>query len=310
MIRTFASGGTDVSHVMPVDLKKALWIDVTDPTGDEIRQVSDELNIPLDDILDALDPDERPRFEDEDDYFLLMYRMPMIEGQRSGVYITAPVGFFVRKKKLVTVHTSQVDLMSYFSQRKRRREIKSSYEILVAILGSNVRRLDLFLRQVQHKLTGFRSTIVKSMKEEAAQEAYQLSNDLIFFDASIFGNLNAVTQMIRHRTKEFPKTLMERLEDIEIDTKQQHDTAYMYKEMLSTTLEAYQSSISNNLNLVLKILASISLILMLPTLIASLYGMNVGLPLENNPYAFWIIAVISACWAAVLIYLFRKLDWL
>ncbi len=310
MIRAFAAAGTDVSHIVPVDLKKALWIDVIDPTGDEIRQVSDELKIPLDDIIDSLDPDERPRYEDEDDYFLLMYRMPMVEGQRTGVYITAPVGFFVRKKKLITVHTSKVDLVSYFSQRKRRREIKTSYEILVAILGTNVRRLDVFLRQVQQKLTGFRSTIVRSMKEEAAQEAYQLSNDLIFFDASIFGNLNAITQMIRHRTKEFPKALMERLEDIEIDTKQQHDTAYMYREMLSTTLEAYQSSISNNLNLVLKILASISLILMLPTLIASLYGMNVGLPLENNPYAFWIIAVISACWAGLLIYLFRRLDWL
>ena len=310
MIRAFAAAGTDVSHIVPVDLKKALWIDVTDPTGDEIRRISDELKIPLDDILDSLDPDERPRFEDEDDYFLLMYRMPMVEGQRSGVYITAPVGFFVRKKKLVTVHTNKVDLVSYFSQRKRRREIKSSHEILVAILGTNVRRLDIFLRQVQQKLTAFRSTIVRSMKEEAAQEAYQLSNDLIFFDASIFGNLNALTQMLRHRTKGFSKALMERLEDIEIDTKQQHDTAYMYREMLSTTLEAYQSSISNNLNLVLKILASISLILMLPTLIASLYGMNVGLPLENNPYAFWIIAVISAGWAGFLIFLFRRLDWL
>ncbi len=310
MIRTYASAGTDISHIVPVDLGKALWIDVVNPTGDEIRRVSDELNIPLDDILDSLDPDERPRFEDEEDYYLLMCRMPMVEGQKSGVYVTAPVGFFVRKDKLVTVHSSKVDLVSYFSQRKRIREIRSSHEILVAILGSNVRRLDIFLRQVQQKLTGFRSTIVKSMKEEAALEAYQLSNDLIFFDASIFGNLNVLTQMLRHKKKEFSEELMERLEDIQIDTRQQHETASMYKEMLSTTLDAYQSSISNNLNLVLKILASISLILMLPTLIASLYGMNVGLPLENNPYAFWIIASISAVWAAFLILLFRRLDWL
>ncbi len=310
MIRAYASAGTDISHIVPVDLEKALWIDVTDPTGDEIRRVSEELSIPLDDILDSLDPDERPRFEDEDDYYLLMYRMPMVEGQRSGVYVTAPVGFFVRKEKLITVHSSKVDLAPFFSQRKRIRDIESSHEILVAILGSNVRRLDMFLKQVQLKLTGFRSTIVKSMKEEAAQEAYHLSNDLIFLDASIFGNLNALTQMLRHKEKEFSEELMERLEDIQIDTRQQHETASMYKEMLSTTLDAYQSSISNNLNLVLKILASISLILMLPTLIASLYGMNVGLPLENNPYAFWIIAAISAVWASFLILLFRKLDWL
>lgn len=310
MIRAFASAGTDISHVVPVDLEKALWIDVTDPTGDEIRRVSDAMKIPLDDILDSLDPDERPRFEDEDDYYLLMYRMPVVEGQRSGVYITAPVGFFMGKEKLITVHLSKVDIVSYFGQRKRIREIKSPQEILVAILGSNIRRIDYYMRQVQYKLTGFRSTIVRSMKEEAAQEAYQLSNDMIFFDASILGNLNALTQMLRHKKEEFPEELKERLEDIQIDTRQQHDTASMYKEMLSTTLDAYQSSISNNLNLVLKILASISLILMLPTLIASLYGMNVGLPLENNPFAFWIIAVISASWAGFLLILFRRLDWL
>ncbi|MCK4443128.1 MAG: hypothetical protein KAW09_01190, partial [Thermoplasmata archaeon] len=105
MIRTYASAGTDISHIVPVDLGKALWIDVVNPTGDEIRRVSDELNIPLDDILDSLDPDERPRFEDEEDYYLLMCRMPMVEGQKSGVYVTAPVGFFVRKDKLVTVHS-------------------------------------------------------------------------------------------------------------------------------------------------------------------------------------------------------------
>ncbi len=310
MIRTFEAAGKNINPVDPVDLEKALWIDISDPTGDEIRQVSDAMNIPLDDILDSLDPDERPRFEDEDDYYLLMYRMPMVEGQKSGVYITAPVGFFVRKEKLVTVHSSKVDLVSYFNQRKRIRDIESSHEILVAILGSSIRRVDFFMRQVQQRLTGFRSTIVRSMKEEAAQDAYQLSNDMIFFDASIFGNLNALTQMLRHKKKEFSEELTERLEDIEIDTMQQHETASMYKEMLSTTLDAYQSSISNNLNLVLKILASISLILMLPTLIASLYGMNVGLPLENNPYAFWIIAFISAGWAGFLIFLFRRLDWL
>ncbi len=125
---------------------------------------------------------------------------------------------------------------------------------------------------------------MRSLKEEAVHEAYQLSNDLIFLSASIFRNLNALRQMLRHRKKEFPEELMERLEDIEIDTRQQHEAVSMYRELLSSTLDAYQSSISNNLNLVLKILASISLILMLPTLIASLYGMNVGLPLENNPY--------------------------
>lgn len=310
MIRTYVSAGRDIQPIAPVDLEKALWVDVIDPSGDEIRQVADGLNIPLDDIIDSLDPDERPRFEDEEDYYLLMYRVPVPEGQRMGVYLTAPVGFFIREDKLVTVHTSNVDVVSYFQQRKRQRVVETPREILIAILGTKIRRVNVFTRFVQQKLTEFRSTVVRSLKEEAVQEAYQLSNDLIFLDASIFGNLNALGQLLRHRKKEFPEELMERLEDIEIDTRQQHETVSMYRELLSSTLDAYQTSISNNLNLVLKILASISLILMLPTLIASLYGMNVGLPLESNPYAFWIIATISAGWAVFLLYAFRRLDWL
>ncbi len=310
MIRTYVSAGRDIQPIAPVDLEKALWVDVIDPSGDEIHQVADKLNIPLDDIIDSLDPDERPRFEDEEDYYLLMYRVPVPHGQRMGVYLTAPVGFFIREDKLVTVHTSSVDVVSYFQQRKRQRVVETPREILVAILGTKIRRVNVITRYVQQKLTEFSSTVVRSLKEEAVQEAYQLSNDLIFLDASIFGNLNALGQMLRHRKKEYPEELMERLEDIEIDTRQQHETVSMYRELLSSTLDAYQSSISNNLNLVLKILASISLILMLPTLIASLYGMNVGLPLENNPFAFWIIATISAGWAVLLLYIFRRLDWL
>ncbi len=75
MISTYVSAGRDIQPIAPVDLEKALWIDVTDPSGDEVRQVADGLNIPLDDIIDSLDPDERPRFEDEEDYYLLMYRV-------------------------------------------------------------------------------------------------------------------------------------------------------------------------------------------------------------------------------------------
>ncbi|MEE9223477.1 MAG: CorA family divalent cation transporter [Thermoplasmata archaeon] len=146
MIRTYVSAGRDIQNIAPVDIEKALWIDVTDPSGDEIRQVADGLNIPLDDIIDSLDPDERPRFEDEEDYYLLMYRVPVPQGQRMGVYLTAPVGFFIREDKLVTVHTSYIDVVSYFQQRKRQRVVETPREILVAILGTNIRRVERFYK--------------------------------------------------------------------------------------------------------------------------------------------------------------------
>lgn len=310
MIETYKAIGTDIELLELPSLEEALWIDVVSPTQDEIRQVAESLNVPADDVVDSLDPDERPRFEFEEDYFLLMLRVPASESRGLETYTTAPVGFFVRKEKLVSVHSKEIDLIAYFRGRRRKMVVKSSYEVLAAILGSTERRFSAFIRDIQQRIIGFRKTILKSMKTEAVEEAFQLNNELIFLSGSVYGNLGATRQMLRHRRVSFPEELMERLEDIEIDTGQHYEMTSMYRELLTNTLDAYTSAISNNLNLVLKIIASLSLILMLPTLIASLYGMNVGLPLQGSEYAFWVIVVISIAWSGFLWGLFRRLDWI
>lgn len=310
MIETYKAVGTDIVILQPPDMEKAVWVDVVDPTQDEMKRVAEALDIPADDIVDSLDPDERPRFEYEEDYFLLMLRIPAtrVEGVKS--LQTVPVGFFVRGQKMVTVHSSAVDLISYFEGRRRKRVVQSSSEVLSALLGSMERRFSAFVRSVQQRLTDFRTTILKSMRTEAVEDAFELNNELIFFSASVFGDLNAIRQMLRHKSVAFPDEIAERLEDIEIDTKQHYETISLYRQLLTNMLDAYTSAISNNLTLVMKILASLSLILMLPTLIASLYGMNVGLPFAGSEYAFWIIVAVSAAWSGFLWFLFRRLDWL
>ncbi|MFQ6106848.1 MAG: magnesium transporter CorA family protein [Thermoplasmata archaeon] len=310
MIKTFRAAGTDIEVIHPPDMSQAVWIDVVNPTPEEVRQVAEAVDVPSDDIMDSLDPDERPRFEFEDEYFLLMLRLPASQAQSAEPYLTTPVGFFVRKERLVTVHSDMVDLITYFRGRRRKRIVESSFEVLVAILGSTERRFSAMIRSIQRQLAEFRSTILKSMRTEAVEDAFELNNQLIFLSGSVYGNLNSIRQMVHHRGVAFPNELTERLEDIEIDTRQHYEMISMYRGLLTNTLDAYTSAISNNLNLVLKIIASLSLILMLPTLIASLYGMNVGLPLQDTEYAFWVIVVISIIWSGALWAVFRKLDWI
>lgn len=310
MIETYKAYGTDIAVLHPPNLEKAVWIDVVSPTSEEISRVAEAVNVPADDVIDSLDPDERPRFEYEEDYFLLMLRLPATQETSSGPYQTVPVGCFCREDKLVTVHSQGVDLVSYFKGRRRKREVQSAYEVLIAILGTTLRRFSVIIGTVQHQLAGFRTTILKSMKTESVEAAFELNNELIFLSGAVYGNMNSIRQMLHHKHVKFPETLEDRLEDIEIDTRQHWEMLSMYRELLTNTLDAYMSAISNNLSLVLKIIASLSLILMLPTLIASLYGMNLDLPLAGTPYAFWLILTVSIAWSVALWIIFRKKDWL
>lgn len=311
MIKAFALKGADIESVDPSDLQAADWLDVTSPDKEEISKVSEIFSINPEDFLDCLDPEERPRFELEEGYYLLMLRILATEREEAPIAAnTVPVGFFVLPTKLISVHSDAVDIVSFFRQRRRKRVVTSSMDLTVTLLGNVVRRHDRFVREIQIKLTEFKNTVVKSMKAEAVEEAYQLNNDLVFLNTSIFGNSNAMEHMLRQKQTVLGEDHRERLEDTQIDSRQNYETTSLYRELLSNILDTHSSAISNNLNLVMKILASLSLILMLPTLIASLYGMNVPLPLAGEGYAFVIIVLISAIWSGFLWFLFRKLDWL
>ncbi|MFQ5884288.1 MAG: magnesium transporter CorA family protein [Thermoplasmata archaeon] len=311
MIRAYALKDTDIESVDPSNLQAAVWLDVTSPTKEEIRRISETFAIASEDFIDCLDPEERPRFELEEGYFLLMLRILATKGGAATTpYTTHPVGFFATSNRLITVHSDAVYVVSYFRQRRRKKVIADSMDLHVTILGSIGRRYDGPVREIQNKLSEFRETIIKLKELEAVEEAHQLNNDLVFLNASIFGNSNAIRHMIRQKQIGFPEELKERLEDIEIDARQNYETTSMYRELLSNTLDTYDSAMSNSLNRVLKILASISLIMMLPTLIASIYGMNVkGLPLINTEFG-WVVVVVSVMWAGFLWYIFRKLGWL
>ncbi|UCD92081.1 MAG: magnesium transporter CorA family protein [Methanobacteriota archaeon] len=311
MIRAYALKGTDLQSVYPSNLQAAVWLDISNPTMDEIRRISEVFSINSEDFIDCMDPEERPRFEMEEGYFLLMLRILATKGGAASTpYTTFPVGFFVMPNRLITVHLDAVDVVSYFSQRRRKRTISDSMDLHVTLLGSIGRRYDLLVREIQNKLSEFRQSIIKSMDSEAVENAHQLNNDLVFLNASIFGNSNAIRHMIRQRKIEFKEELKEKLEDIEIDARQNYETTSMYRELLANTLDTYNSAMSNNLNRIMKIIASLSLILMLPTLIASIYGMNVeGIPFIESQFG-WVIVLVSVMWAGFLWYVFRKVGWL
>jgi magnesium transporter len=311
MIQGFVLKDANLVHVDPSAIEKAVWLDLVNPNEEEIHRFSEMFSINPEDFVDCLDPDERPRFESEEGYFLLMLRIPVTSKKLvSTAYPTCPVGFFVMPDRLLTVHSDALDLVEYFRQRRTRRPTEDSMDLLVDLLRSARRRFDKLIREIQNRLWDFRKAIAKSVRTVALEESYDLSNDLVFLNASVLGNSNAIGHMMRQKSTSFRQEVRGELEDIEIDTMQHYEVTALYRELLSSSLDTYSSAISNNLNLVMKILASISLILMLPTLIASLYGMNVQLPLAGTPYAFYVILLISVAWSAFLWLLFRRLKWL
>lgn len=148
----------------------------------------------------------------------------------------------------------------------------------------------------------------KSIRNEELQRLLKIEKSLVFFITSLRGNDNLLIKVknLRSQRKYFDEDLVE---DVEIEQRQAQDSARIYSDILSGTMDAYASVISNNLNIVMKRLTSISIILMLPTLIASLYGMNVPNSLENNPYGFLIVLVVSLLFSAIGFIVFKWRNW-
>jgi magnesium transporter len=222
---------------------------------------------------------------------------------------TLPAVLFLTPNHLITIQSQEI------SKKKIRKPIGSrrkrpSPTILVFLdwLESVVKSFELMVDQIDRNLAKIEEQIFQSIKSKSIEEVFKLSRQATYLDAALRENLRAFYQL--QKAPQFIKEpeLHDDLEDLIIDLQQQADLLKIYRNLIESSLDAYASVISNNQNHLLKVLASISLILMIPTLVASLYGMNVGLPLEAEPFAFYIIIMISAILIVPIWLFLRKLK--
>ncbi|MDM7918876.1 MAG: magnesium transporter CorA family protein [Methanosarcina sp.] len=301
MLQIFKS--TDTGMVTLDQVENGAWINLVNPDDKEISYVSENLNIPVEHIKAALDEEERARIELDGDCTVVLIDTPVPskKSQEGGVYYTVPLGIIIADKNIVTVSLRENYIIKDFIERR----IKSFYTLkktrfFLQILYKNSK---LYLRYLQDidKTSGLiESRLHRSLRNKELIQLLELEKSLVYFSTSLKSNEMVLEKIQRSNPiKMYPED-SELLDDVIIENKQAIEMANIYSNILSGTMDAYASVISNNLNIVMKFLTSVTIILSIPTMIASFFGMNVNVPFENNPHAFAIIFIISIFISVIL----------
>lgn len=286
------------------------WINVECPTKSEKKYLLDELQIPEAFYNDIADIDERPRIEVESGWTLIILRIPVKSNDVKLPFQTIPVGIVFKGEICVTISFQETEMLTDFvAYTKRKRiNIKDNFDLVLKLLLSSSVWYLKYLKQVNQKIKLAENNLEKSIKNEELQALLQIEKCLVFFMTSLKGN-DILLHRIRNIKSQKENFDPELLEDVEIELRQAQETTNIYSDILTGTMDAYASVISNNMNTIMKQMTSISIILMIPTLIASLYGMNVPNNLENNHYGIWIIIFISSLLSLFGVLLFKRKRW-
>ena len=308
MLQIFKS--TDTGLIILDQVEDGAWINLVNPSEQEILYISRNLNIPVEHLKAALDEEERSRIEVDEGCTVVLIDIPVPNTnlQDVGTYYTIPLGIIINEKNIVTVSLSENYVIKSFIERK----IKSFYtfkktRFLLQILYRNSRLYLQYLRNIDKTSNKIECRLHKSLKNKELIQLLELEKSLVYFSTSLKSN-ETVLEKIQRSTpvKMYPEDT-ELLEDVIIENKQAIEMANIYSNILTGTMDAYASVISNNLNIVMKFLTSVTIILSIPTMVASFFGMNVDVPFENNPHAFAIIFSITMFFSVILaLTMFRK----
>ena len=277
---------------------KGNWINMVSPSDEEIKEVCENIHIQEDFIRYALDSEEKARIdvEDDDNTILFIIDTPIMEiesGEK--IYSTTPIGvIFVRDDYILTVSLNKNPILEDFSKKKMKNIItykKSRMLLQLFYLNSEI-FLNL-LRKLNKETEIAENVLKNSMKNKALLKLLSLEKGLVYFTTSLKANEVVMEKTMRGNLIKLYDEDEDILEDAIIENKQAIEMAKIYRDILTGTMDAYASIISNNLNGVMKYLTSITIILAIPTMIASYWGMNVAVPMQNNPLGFVIIVLIS-----------------
>lgn len=286
---------------------ESCWINAVSPTAEEIKYLLEDLKIPEAFYNDIEDIDERPRLETENGWNLIILRIPFKSNDEKLPFNTAPLGLIFNDHVFVSLCFQPNDMLEDFVLYTQRKKIAitSHYDLVLKLLLSSSVWYQKYLKHINQRIKLAESNLEKSIKNEELQALLQIEKCLVFFITSLKGN-----DILFHRIKNLKnqKTDLnpDLVEDVEIELRQAEETTNVYSNILTGMMDAYASVISNNLNVIMKRLTSISIILMIPTLVASLYGMNVPNNLQASPLGFWIILLMSLLISVLGVFIFKK----
>ncbi len=286
------------------------WVNVECPTTDDILYLTERFNVPQSFLNDIADTDERPRIETEGNWLLTIIRIPLQNNGSDLPFATVPLGIITNNDIVISVCYHQSELIPDFIRYSRRKEItvRNRYDLILRLIHSSAVWFLKYLKQINNEVSHAEKALEKSIRNEDLLRLMKLEKSMVYFNTSIRGNEVMLTrlQTIFQEPDFVDKDL---IDDVDIELKQAHHTVNIYSDILTGTMDAFASIISNNVNTIMKRMTSISIILMVPTLIASFYGMNVPIYGEDMPHGFIIIVIVSLILSAFSFLIFRKIKW-
>jgi magnesium transporter len=289
------------------------WMNVINPTPEEITQIQ-ALGVPQDYITYPLDLDERARTEREDSELLIVLRIPYYNGADADVpYTTIPLGIILTDQCIFTVCKMDNEVLREFSNGNgRMKELSTAkrFRFVLRILLATANKYLTYLREITRAVDVLEDQLQASTRNREVLGLLKYQKSLTYFTTALKSNELMMERLSRGQLlRTYPED-EDLLEDVLTENQQAIEMTNITSNILSSMMDAFASIISNNLNSVMKFLAAITIVLTFPTMVASLFGMNVHLPFETEPMAFLYIIVISVVISLLAGYIFYKRDWL
>ena len=298
--------------VTPIDeWQPGCWVQITCPVEDDVRFLVDELHMPDYFITDVADADERARYDMDEGWLMIILRIPHLKSVSSRTpYTTIPLGVVLKGDVIITICDQEARMMvDFVNHQQRRSEGFSDAADLVfrLFLSASVWYLK-YLKQVNGLIEKAKRNLGGQIDNEDLVSLARLQDSLTYFATSIRGNETLLSKLkFRLPVDELDAEL---IEDVNIEMNQARETTQIYSNILDSTMDTYANVINNNMNKVMRLLTSLNMIIMFPTLIASLFGMNLVNGMETSRFGFFVAILISIISTILGLMWFKRKKWL
>ena len=309
MIQIYKSISETDSTLKQLDsIENGCWINIVAPSDEELILISKKTGVPLSFLRAPLDDEETSRIDVEDEFTLVVIPFTEME-DNSLTYDTYPLAIIHSEKEIITVCLKNSRIItdfingrvkSFFSFKKSR--------FILQILNRISTYYLIYLRQIDKKSVMIEKRLHKSMKNRELIQLHSLEKSLVYFSTSLKANEVTLEKMLKMDIMQKYEDDQDLLEDVIIENKQAIEMTDIYSNILSSTMDFFASVISNNLNIVMKVLASVTILMAIPTIIGGIFGMNVELPLQNNPQGFVIIIFLTILLTLFTAFILYKKD--
>ena len=295
-------------------IKEGCWLDLVNPSQNEIKEVVEKTGIDKEILLKMLDEEELPRIEKRNEETLIILDTPYLADSNSKLkYKTNPLGIIISEKGfLITLSLKEQPFVDYFKNINienftLKRKCNLISQIFIMVAG----RYQKELTSINEYINNREKVLLKSTNNKELVNLLNIEKTLVYFITSLRANEAALERIAKGSVIAIDKNSEEQITDALIETKQAVETATIYREILSSMTDTYATIISNNLNDIMKFLASITIVCSIPTMVASFIGMNVPLgPIGHGSFSFIIIIIVSIILSLLIAYILRKKNML